>query len=335
MTGETSQTPQEESRPLEARGTAEDPNATFSAGQAAYAVKLPTFEGPLDLLLHLCRENELDVTDLPIAMISTQYLEYLELMRSLDIDIAAEYLLMAATLAHIKSRLLLPPQEGDEDEDEGLDPREELARRLAAFAVFREAADVLGRRPLLGRDVFGGQVDLSEIPSREPTLVVDLSALVEGMRRVLAALPEAQRAHAVQRERFTLQECILDVMDVLGPCGAAGTLFETILAQGEPSKARVIMSFLAILELARTQVLRIYQHIDERGVPSGPIRVRPAAVDGDATAPEHAVVSVQERPSPEVTGAASEERPGDTDPWDLSDDESGGESAAGVWGEDE
>jgi segregation and condensation protein A len=133
----------------------EGERAGFSAGAASCAVKIPSFEGPLDLLLHLCRESELDISNLPIALISEQYLEYLELMRGLDIDIAAEYLLMAATLAHIKSRILLPVHEGEE-EAEGEDPRAELARRLALFAAFRQAAEDLGRRPLLGRDVFSG-----------------------------------------------------------------------------------------------------------------------------------------------------------------------------------
>src|SRR5688500_4635679 len=127
------------------RSPGEERSGAFSAGAASCAVKLPSFEGPLDLLLHLCRESEVDITNLPIALISEQYLEYLEMMRGLDIDIAAEYLLMAATLAHIKSRILLPVHE--DEEAEGEDPRAELARRLALFAAFRQAAEELGRRP--------------------------------------------------------------------------------------------------------------------------------------------------------------------------------------------
>ena len=259
----------------------------WEGGSASgYAVKLATFEGPLDLLLHLCRESEVDVTDLPIALISQQYLEYLELMRGLDIDIAAEYLLMAATLAHIKSRILLPVHEGEE-ELEGEDPRAELARRLALFAAFRQAADELGRRPLLGRDVFSGSPELAGIPEREAVLVVDLSALIEAMRRVLAELPEekAAAAHAVIRERYTIQDRMIVVMDALEASADRSVLFEDVLGEGAPSRARVVMTLLAVLELARIQVLQIYQHADERGTPQGPIRVRLAASAAEAEQP--------------------------------------------------
>ena len=126
------------------------------ADRAAYSVKLPVFEGPLDLLLHLIRQNEMEITDIPVAVISEQYLEYLELMRMLDLDIAGEYLVIAATLALIKSRMLLPP-EGEEDDDEGLDPREELVQRLLEYQRYKEVAEELGRRRLLGRDVFPAQ----------------------------------------------------------------------------------------------------------------------------------------------------------------------------------
>jgi segregation and condensation protein A len=264
----------------------EGERAGFSAGAASCAVKIPSFEGPLDLLLHLCRESELDISNLPIALISEQYLEYLELMRGLDIDIAAEYLLMAATLAHIKSRILLPVHEGEE-EAEGEDPRAELARRLALFAAFRQAAEDLGRRPLLGRDVFSGRPELAGIPEREAVLVVDLSALVEAMRRVLAELPDekAAAAHAVVRERYTIQDRMIAVMDALEASPDRSILFEDVLGEGEPSRARVVMTLLAILELARIQVLQIYQHADERGTPQGPIRVRLSASASEAELP--------------------------------------------------
>ena len=117
------------------------------------AIRLPVFEGPLDLLLHLIRQDELQITDLPISQVANQYLEYLELMRELNLDVAAEYLVMAATLAWIKSRLLLPPSDDEEDE-EGREPRAELVARLLEYQRYKEAADALGGRPLLGREVF-------------------------------------------------------------------------------------------------------------------------------------------------------------------------------------
>jgi len=250
---------------------------------ATCAVKLPTFEGPLDLLLHLCRANEVDVSDIPIALISAQYLEYLELMRLLDIDVAADYLLMAATLAHIKSRTLLPPDE-NEEEDEGEDPRAELARRLAAFAAYREAADQLAQRPMLGRDVFTGQPDLSGVPEREPILSVDLGTLLLAMRRVLEQIPKESAVHAVVRERFTIQDRMIAVMDALRARPEGLVDFETLLLDGEPSRARVVISFLAILELARIQVLRIFQDVDERGLPHGIVQVRLRVEEVDAGA---------------------------------------------------
>jgi segregation and condensation protein A len=121
-------------------------------GLDGYAVKLAVFEGPLDLLLHLIRQNEVDITDIPIARIAGQYLDTIELMEELNLDVAAEYLVMAATLALIKSRMLLP-DESIEDED-GIDPRAELVHRLLEYQRFKEAAQTLSRRRLLGRDVF-------------------------------------------------------------------------------------------------------------------------------------------------------------------------------------
>ncbi len=276
-----------ESNPPEAASSAAGPvsveAAEAGAGegtQAMGAVKLPTFEGPLDLLLHLCRANEVDVSDIPIALISAQYLEYLDFMRRLDIDAAADYLLMAATLAHIKSRALLPPEEGEEEE-EGEDPRAELARRLAAFAAFREAADQLSERPLLGRDVFQVDPDLSQIPEREPVLRVELEALVLAMRRVLESLPQESAVHKVVRERFTLQDQMLAVMDRLQAKPDEMLEFEAVLRDGEPSRARVVITFLAVLELTRIQVIRIYQNVDETGVPHGGLRIRLRVEESD------------------------------------------------------
>jgi segregation and condensation protein A len=255
-------------------------------GRAApCAVKLPVFEGPLDLLLHLCRANEVDIADIPIALISEQYLQYLELMRLLDIDVAAEYLLMAATLAHIKSRLLLPPDPNAADEDGGPDPRAELARRLAEYAVFQDAARTLGARPRLGQDVFDGRVDRSGIPERESQLAVSLFALVEAMQRVLARLPEQERHHQVRLEALTLRDRMLHVMDRLRALAGGAIPFEELLSDGIPSRNRVVVTFLALLELARIQALLLFQSAGASGAPSGVVWVR-LAVDGAPQAAE-------------------------------------------------
>jgi len=270
------------------------------AGRFSCAVKLPSFEGPLDLLLHLCRANEVDIADIPIALISEQYLAYLELMRMLDIDVAADYLLMAATLAHIKSRLLLPP-DPDLLAEEGLeDPRAELARRLAEYARYKDAAAELARRPLLGRDVFAGSSDASELPEREGVLVVSLFGLLEAMQRVLERIPAAQAHHTVARVRLTLQECMVAIMDALREADSQSVRFEDLLtgdlqaqarSEAEPSEGartrptacdtalgptreRGVLGFLSILELAKIQALLIFQNCGEAGRPDGPIRVR-------------------------------------------------------------
>src|SRR5512135_457405 len=119
-----------------------------------YSIKLPLFEGPLDLLLHLIKRDEVDIYDIPVARIAEQYLEYIELMKDLNLDIAGEFLVMAATLAQIKSRMLLPPKEGEGEADEGVDPRAELVQRLLEYKKFKEAAESLGEREEFWREVF-------------------------------------------------------------------------------------------------------------------------------------------------------------------------------------
>ena len=254
-----------------------------ATGRTWRGVKLPIFEGPLDLLLHLIRNNEVDISDIPIALISEQYLEYLEWMKTLDIDVAAEYLLMAATLAHIKSRILLPldPDAGGE---EGEDPRAELARRLAEYAVFKEAAVELGARPRLGRDVFVPEPDRSGLPVREPQLAVEISDLIQAMQRVLAELPEEARHHEVVRERVSAQDRMVAVMDQLRTASGAAILFDDLLRDIANTRQAVLMTFLAILELAKIQALRIFQNASREGQPHGPIRVR-LAVEPEADAP--------------------------------------------------
>lgn len=264
-------------------------------GRHSCAVKLPAFEGPLDLLLHLIRANEVDIADIPIAVISEQYLAYLELMRMLDIDVAADYLLMAATLAHIKSRLLLPPDPDILADEDGLDPRAELARRLAEYAVFKDAAEALARRPLLNRDVFAAQLDGSALPEKEGVLTVSLFGLLEAMQRVLAKIPAAEVRHTVSRVRITLQQAMIEVMDRLRAAVGSTVLFEDLLAAGPAlTRERVVLTFLSILELAKIQALLIFQNLLEDGRPQGPIRVRLAVESApDEAAIERAAVEAE------------------------------------------
>ncbi len=240
-----------------------------------YAVKLPLFEGPLDLLLHLIRLNEVEITDIPIARIGEQYLTYLELMREVDLDIAGEYLLMAATRAWIKSRMLLPP-DGAEEEGEGPDPRAELAARLLEYRRYKEAAGELGERRLLGRDVFPAWGLRPEPPPEgEREIEVGLFELLEAFQRVLKAAGPSGVAHEVEKETITVHERMIVVMKLLEPRSSIDFDDVLVAEDGRPvGRAWVVATFLAILELTRLAALRLYQSLSETGVPRGPIHLR-------------------------------------------------------------
>jgi segregation and condensation protein A len=180
-----------------------------------YAVKLALFEGPLDLLLHLIRVNEVEITDIPIARISEQYLASLEALRELDLDVAGEFLLMAATLAWIKSRMLLPP-DGLDAEGEGPDPRAELVARLLEYQRFKGVAGELAERRWLGRDVFEAHASpLESRPESEREIEVGVFELIEAYRRVLARAGPSAAPHEVEVETVTVRERMLVVMKAL------------------------------------------------------------------------------------------------------------------------
>jgi segregation and condensation protein A len=248
-------------------------------GLDGYAVKLSVFEGPLDLLLHLIRHNEVDITDIPIARIAEQYLDTIELMQELNLDVAAEYLVMAATLALIKSRMLLP-DESQEDE-EGIDPRAELVQRLLEYQRFKEAAEALSRRRLLGRDVFSVIGPGPErTPESEREIEVGLFELVAAFRDVLDNTQATDLKHEVETEHVTVRDRMMVVMDLLE--ANESIEFMRIFVTGEgasrPSRAILVVTFLAVLELARLSALRLYQGLSERGTPEGPIRMRRASL---------------------------------------------------------
>jgi segregation and condensation protein A len=239
------------------------------------AVKLPVFEGPLDLLLHLIRQNEMEITDIPISEVSAQYLAYLDLMQSLDLDIAGEYLVMAATLALIKSRMLLPPDE-DEEEAEETDLRTELVARLLEYQRYKEVAEQLGQRRLLGRDVFAARGAEQGVPSEaEREIEVGLFELLDAFREVLQEVLERAAIHEVESEAITVGQCMVEVMTTLEVEESIEfmRLFERPGSAG-PTRPMVVATFLAILELARLDELSIYQGLSERGAPKGAIRLR-------------------------------------------------------------
>jgi segregation and condensation protein A len=221
-----------------------------------YTVRLEMFEGPLDLLLHLINKNELDITNIPIALITEQYLEYIKLMKILNLDVAGEYLLMASTLLHIKSKMLLPISSGEEEE-EGEDPRAELVRRLLEYQKYKEAAVELERRPMLDRDVFmrSAPVDTEE-PPEEERVEVSLFELLEAFRQLLErAKPEA--FHEVILERVTVEEKLQEILSLLQK--EKRSMAFHLLFPEQASRRVIVVTFLAILELVKMKRVRIFQ----------------------------------------------------------------------------
>jgi segregation and condensation protein A len=256
---------------------------TAAPAQGGYDVKLGVFEGPLDLLLHLIRINEVEVTDIPVSEIAEQYLEYLDLMRELNLDVAGEYLLMAATLAWIKSRMLLPVESSGE-EDDGVDPRAELVARLLEYQRFKEVAVELGDHQLLGRDVFAVQpTELERPPEAEREIEVGVFQLVEAFRQALVRAGPSGAAHEVEVETVTVAERMRVVMGVL--TDRESCEFEELLVDEGVFASRpiVVATFLAILELTRLEALGLYQGIDEDGVPIGAIHLRRRSAPGDGS----------------------------------------------------
>jgi segregation and condensation protein A len=220
---------------------------------AAYKVKLDAFEGPLDLLLYLIRKNEIDIYDIPIADITQQYLEMLDLMRTLNLDIAGEYLVMAATLTHIKSKMLLPKQPGEEDEEEEAeDPRQELVNRLLEYEEFKRAALSLEERDLLERDVF----IRTPVEDGEDELELSLFDLIEAVRDVLKRSSQ-KLVHEITLERTSVEEKMTEILDRLSEFG--GELDFPSLFEENTSKGLIILTFLALLELIKMRMVRVYQ----------------------------------------------------------------------------
>ena len=254
---------------------AECPDAGVGSG-GDYAVKLAIFEGPLDLLLHLIRQNEVKIADIPIAEISRQYLDYIEVMEELNIDVAAEYLLMASTLALIKSRMLLPA-ESDSEAGEILDPRAELVARLLEYQRFKEAAEELAKRRRLGRDVFRAEAPGPEpTPEAEREIEVGLFELIEAFRSVLQEARDQRPTHEIEAEDVTVHDRMVHVMDFLEKVEKTEftRIFESEGDGRAPSRAVLVATFLALLELARLGALRLFQGMNELGVPEGAIHMR-------------------------------------------------------------
>jgi segregation and condensation protein A len=252
----------------------------FESSPDAYKVKLDSFEGPLDLLLHLIRKNEVNVYDIPIALITEQYLGYIGLMQELNLDVAGEFLVMASTLIHIKSRMLLPRPDPAQDEEPGEDPREALVRRLLEHQKYKAAAEMLHERETVRSAQFmRPDASIAEAAGKEyePELEVDLFSLIAAFKSVLA------RAHrrpnmVLPPEQISIEDRIHQLLGRLSETEACG--FEDLFADGDGSRPFMIVTFLAVLEMIRLKLIRVFQSGS-----FGPIRVYKRARPVDAPHP--------------------------------------------------
>jgi segregation and condensation protein A len=221
-----------------------------------YKVKLEIFEGPMDLLLHLIRKNEVDIFDIPISLITDQYLGYLDIMKALNINLAGDFLIMASTLIHIKSRMLLPDLGKENSEEE--DPRLELTRPLLEYMQLKEVANELSERQLLDRDVFKRQLTndyISQFQGEDMPLEANIFQLMDAFKRIIEQkAPDAELTFAT--EEWSVKERMSYVMNKLK---AQATVFFTELFSEDRTLAELVATFLALLELVHAGLVRIFQ----------------------------------------------------------------------------
>lgn len=230
-----------------------------------YRVRLTdVFEGPMDLLVHLIKKNEIAVTDIPIALITEQYLAYLEFLDAMNVDYAGEFVVMASTLMQIKSRMLLPlhAEEGGEEED----PRQEIVRPLVEYLRLKSAAERLAERPLLGEDTFTrtGKPAAADLAAEAEIVKIGLFELIDAFQRILAGLPEDRRLEFTA-DTLSVKDRMTQIADALEERGSL-TFEELFPAQ--PTRADIVVTFLALLEMVKLGLIRLAQH-----VPSGIIRI--------------------------------------------------------------
>ena len=232
----------------------------FESSPDAYQVRLETFEGPLDLLLYLIRKNEVNVYDIPIALITEQYLSYIELMHELNLDVAGEFLVMASTLIHVKSRMLLPrPDPSQDDAELAEDPREALVRRLLEHQKYKTAAELLHERETLRSAQFmrpDSRVADAAGDEYEPELEVDLFSLLAAFRGVLERA-NRRPPMVIPPEQISIEHRIEQLLNRLSETEACG--FEDLFNDGDGSRPFMIVTFLALLEMIRLKLVRVFQ----------------------------------------------------------------------------
>ena len=231
--------------------------ADFEQTELPYQVRIENFEGPLDLLLHLIKKNEINIYDIPIAMIAQQYLEYLEAMEELNLNVAGDFLVMAATLLQIKSKMLLPVDETADDDEDGPDPREELVRRLLEYKAFKEAARQLDDQEKIWREIFRREQAplVEEVEEELPLENVSLFDLVDALKEVLERNPSSRLIEIVP-DNLTVRERMNLILETLE--GKDSVSFAALF-EGSGHRMVVVVTFLALLELMRLRIARVFQ----------------------------------------------------------------------------
>jgi len=257
------------------------PASDFESSPEAYSVKLDAFEGPLDLLIHLIKKHEVNIYDIPIALITRQYLEYVEMMQDLNLDTVGEFLVMAETLIHIKSKMLLPRPESAEDGEPEEDPREALVRRLLEHQKFKAAAELLHERAVLrGAQWIRPDGRIAEIAgddyAYEPEIEVDLFSLLAAFRGVLERAKQRPKV-LLPPEEVPVEVRIEQLLGLLSETEACG--FEDLFLRDD-TRGAMIVTFLALLEMIRLKLIRVFQTSA-----FGPIRVYKRARPADAPTP--------------------------------------------------
>ncbi len=237
------------------------------AFEGQYRLEIPAagFEGPLDLLLHLIQQHELDILDIPVSFVTERFLAYIKLMVTLTIDVASEYLVMAATLAHIKSKMLLPVVPSDQDDglpgEEEEDPRAELVRRLLEYQKYKAAASDLGERGTLGRDVFGRGTAEPTPDGPAPFAPTGVFSLLDAFEKILKK-SNIKIDHEVMFDRISITDRIGELVEKLAVRNAM-SFEDLVLDGGDGSRTLtrfdIIITFLAILEMARLRMIRVFQ----------------------------------------------------------------------------
>jgi segregation and condensation protein A len=223
-----------------------------------YQVRIENFEGPLDLLLHLIKKNEINIYDIPIAMIAQQYLSYIEAMKDLNLTVAGEFLVMAATLLQIKSKMLLPVEESAEDDEDGPDPREELVRRLLEYKTFKEAARQLDTQERMWREIYSRPIAPSEDVSQSDETLLDnigLFDLVDALQEILNRNPGKKLLEIIP-DNLTVRDRMNVLLEALEGQESIG--FEALF-EASCHRLVIIVTFLALLELIRLRTVRVYQ----------------------------------------------------------------------------